>query len=107
MLEGRHNVPGQLNVLVLDVDSEVTNHGRHNRLVVFRGVDDEADIITVREDLRGLPMSTEADRRKMALHPHHRLHAKGQRLVYVESSGVYNEAFGPGGSIDHTYRLMR
>lgn len=97
-----HNVPGQLNRAVLDVDSDVTNFGKHNRLVVFRGIGDESDIITIREDLRDLPMSTEADRQRVAKRPGHRLHPRGSRLVH-ESSEPYTGRQGE--CIEHTYRI--
>lgn len=98
----RHGVPGQLNVYVLDVDSEVTGYGRHNRLVVFGSLPGEPARITIREDVRGLPMSTDQDRRKVANHPGHRLHGNRARLTYVGSEPYDIPSFGP--AIEHVYR---
>jgi len=50
MLEGQHGVAGQLNVLVLDKDSEVTGFGKHARCRVGRAVDGER-LLTVTADL--------------------------------------------------------
>jgi len=101
ILDG-HGVPGQLNVLYLDVDSDVTNYGRHNRLVVFGSLPGEPRKLTIREDIRdGLPMSTDSDRRRVANRPGHRLHPKHSRLTYVES--VPYDIPGFGSAIEHTY----
>ena len=108
LLDGNdpHGVPGQLNALVLDVDSEVTSYGRHNRLVVFgpsitQPVEGERNVVTVREDVRpGLPMSTEEDRRRVAS-GFQRMHPKGTRLVH-QSSEPYDGRLGP--CVEHTYR---
>lgn len=78
-----HGVPGQINICVLDVDSEITSHGKHNRLLVF--LDRASYQIEIREDDRGLPASTEDDRRKVANHWHHRMHPKNTRLTYLRS----------------------
>lgn len=96
-----HGVPGQLNVLVLDVDSEVTSFGRHNRLCVGRDV--ATGKLVIREDLRDLPLSTEADRRRVALHPNRRVHPRGTRLVH-ESSEPYTGNLGE--CIEHTYLVV-
>lgn len=100
----RHGVPGQLNVYVLDVDSEVTSFGKHNRLVVFRGTGDESDLLYLREDVRGRPMTTETDRRRIARHPHHRLHGRRVRLTHL-SSTPYDGRLGP--CVEHLYRIGR
>lgn len=50
MLEGQHGVAGQLNVLVLDKDSEVTGFGKHARCRVGRAVDGDR-LLTVTADL--------------------------------------------------------
>lgn len=98
-----HNVAGQLNAYVLDIESAVTGHGAHNRLVVFGpGLSDgPRDQIYIREDLRGLPLSTDAQRRAVALHPSHRMHPAGRRLAHVSSSEPYDTRLGQ--SIDHVY----
>ncbi len=98
-----HGVPGQVNVMVLDVDSDITSYGRHNRLLVFRGTGDESHLITVREDMRGLPMSTDDDRRRAA-RGWQRLHPVGTRLVHVGSEEY--DAMG-GRSVEHVYRIER
>lgn len=96
-----HGVDGQLNVVVLDVDSSVTNYGRHNRLVVMRDVADPT-LLTVREDLRGLPMSTETDQRRAA-NGWQRLHPRWSRLEHLRS--VPYTIAGFGDCIDHEYRI--
>jgi len=53
-----HGEPGQLNAYVLDADSYVTGYGAHNRIVA--GI--VPGSVYVREDRRGLPDSTEAQR---------------------------------------------
>jgi hypothetical protein len=53
-----HGIPGQLNVLVPDVESYRTSYGAHNRIVV--GLAGRS--VYMREDRRGLPDSTEAQR---------------------------------------------
>jgi hypothetical protein len=50
-----HGMPGQLNVFVADANSDVTDCGRYNRVVVLGGTSS----ITARGDIRGLPLSTE------------------------------------------------
>ena len=93
-----HGQPHHLNVAVLDEDSEATGYGAHNRLVVFGDVNGPG--ITIREDTwRGLPMSTEAQRRKVA-NGWSRLHPKGSRLRYL---GTDPEPYGPFASIEHQY----
>jgi len=98
-----HNVAGQVNVYVLDVDSDITGKGRHNRLLVFRGTNDEGHIVTIREDLRGLPLSSDADRRKVS-NGWQRMHPVGSRLEYVGSEQYTNRL---GESIEHTYTIGR
>lgn len=53
-----HGIPGQLNVCVPDVASYRTSYGAHNRLVCGLGNGG----VYIREDRRGLPDSTEAQR---------------------------------------------
>ena len=96
-----HGIPNQLNVEILDVDSEVTCYGKHNRLIVFG---DGPMQVTIREDIRGLPMSTEADRQTIAKHPAHRMHGRDETLEHV-ASVEYTSPLGR--SIEHTYRVTR
>ena len=100
-LDDCHGVPDQLNVMILDVDSEITCYGKHNRLIVFGPSPMQ---VTVREDIRGLPMSTEADRQTIAKHPDHKMHGKDETLEHV-SSVEYASPLGR--SIEHTYRVTR
>jgi len=53
-----HGIPHQLNVLVPDVASYRTSYGAHNRLCFGLA----GGSVYVREDRRGLPDSTEAQR---------------------------------------------
>lgn len=78
-----HGVPGQLNICVLDTDSDVTDYGRHNRLIVMGdlGPGDKVVSVTIREDLRGLPLSTEEDRMRVAM-GWQRQHPQRTRLVF-------------------------
>lgn len=103
VIRERHGVPGQLNVCVLDVESEVTNYGKHNRLVVFRGTGVESQFIYIREDIRDLPESTELDRMRIARHLWHRLHPAGSRLKHM-SSERYGGILGP--AIEHQYEIV-
>jgi hypothetical protein len=97
-----HSVPGQLNVYVLDVDSVVTGYGAHNRLVVMGPALGSGErLIYIREDLRGLPNSTDAQRRAVANHPAERMHPHGKRLTHVSTSAPYDGRNGQ--SIDHVY----
>lgn len=100
----RHRQPGQLNVVVLDVDSPATGFGRHNRLVgPFGGTGDDAGTITLREDLcSGLPLSTEDDRRKVLRGPD-RICGSESRALRLVSSVQYPGIHGAD-SIEHTYR---
>lgn len=92
----------QLNVNVLDVDSSITNYGRHNRCIIMRDVADPSELL-VREDLRGLPLTTDADRRRVA-NGWQRLHPRGSRLVYESSTRYTTSNFGE--SIEHIYRVV-
>lgn len=92
-----HGVPGQINVCVLDKESEITGFGKHNRLLVFGSLNEP--VVTVREDIKGLPLSTEVDRKKV-LCGWQRLHPRGKTLVLV-SSVEYQS--GLGQAIEHTY----
>ena len=96
-----NGIPDQLNVEILDVASEVTCYGKHNRLIVFG---DGPLRVAIREDIRGLPMSTEADRQTIAKHPDHKMHGKDETLEHV-SSVEYASPLGR--SIEHTYRVTR
>lgn len=62
MNRNRHHdgVPGQINVYVLDVESDITTFGNHNRLLVFHN--SESNQVEIREDEIGLPSSAEEDR---------------------------------------------
>ena len=95
-IQRAHGVPSQLNTYCLDVDSDCTGFGRHNRLIPYLGRD---GVVTISETVRGLPMSTEADRMKVS-RSWRRIHPPGSRLQHLES-----EAWG--GCIDHKYRAVR
>ena len=94
-----HGVSGQLNVYVLDKDSPITGYGAHNRLLVFQDARQSARV-TIREDIRGLPLSTEAQRQKVAA-GYQRMHARGERLTFVESVRV--DVF----TVNHEYLVRR
>lgn len=96
----RHNQPGQVNGYVLDVDSDITSFGKHNRLLVFGTLDHK--IIEIRENVRGLPMTTETDRQRVAK-GYQRLHPRGSKLVY--RSHVQWEHRGET-IIDYTYDVV-
>lgn len=100
-----HGEPHQLNHYVRDVDSDVTDYGRHNRLVVFgpsvtQPDPDGRNVVTIREDVHGLPMSTEEDRLRAA-NGWQRMHPARTRLVH-ESSTPYTGNLGE--CIEHVYR---
>lgn len=86
----RHGLSGQINAYIRDIDSDITGFGKHNRLIVFGDL--EGKSVTIREDLRGLPMSTERDRRKI-VNGWVRQHPRGSKLVYVTSEGFGNSVF--------------
>lgn len=99
-----HGVEGQLNIRTLDVDSEVTGFGTHNRLVVFGSMDNRT--VTLREDVDvdpSLPLSAEWQRLSIAHHPSHRMHPDGTELVH-QSSEAYAAAGGQ--CIEHLYRVQ-
>jgi hypothetical protein len=75
-----HGIPGQFNVYVLDRESDVTNYGKHNRLLVLGNVDNGQ--VMVREDHIGLPSATETDRQRV-LNGWQRQHKRGTRCVLV------------------------
>lgn len=77
-----HGVPHQFNTCVLDVDSDVTGYGKHNRIAVFYSRQDQT--IEAREDLIGLPLSTKLQRRKVMM-GWQRMHPKGTKLTHVSS----------------------
>lgn len=91
-----HNVPGQFNIYVLDVESDITNYGKHNRLLVLGGTGEGSYYITVREDGIGLPESTEQDRRRV-LNGWQRQHKLGELLHFQTVDRV-------GKHIYYTYR---
>lgn len=93
-----HGVSGQLNTHVLDVDSDVTGYGKHNRLVVF--FDRQSNQIEIREDEIGLPLSSEEDRRKVANLATHRHHPKSTRLIFLRSEQSHSSK-----SIWHLYAI--
>lgn len=98
----RHGQSGHANIYVLDQDSEITGFGRHCRLLVSKNV--ASGVICCREDIRhGLPLSTDADRRKV-MSGWQRLHPRGSRLVHISSSEPYQCGSGP--SIEHLYRIQ-
>jgi len=76
-----------------DIESDLTGRGRHNRLIVMRDLRER--VVTVREDLQGLPPSTPADRMRAA-NGWQRQHPAGTKLTPIES-------VESNGSIFHTY----
>lgn len=78
-----HGGTGQLNTHILDVDSEITSYGKHNRLIVF--LDRQSGQIEIREDDIGLPLSSEEDRRKVAHLSSQRVHPKNTKLSFLRS----------------------
>lgn len=101
-----HGEANHINVLVRDQDSEITSHGKHNRLLVGRPTDSPYTIV-IREDiLHGLPMSTEEDRQKVA-RGDQRMHPKGTSLKHVSSSDPYPSNHMGWQSIEHTYLICR
>lgn len=100
-----HNVPGQLNVYVLDAESEVTSYGAHNRLIVSRETTGER-LLTVREDVgTGPRRATEEEVRAVLNHPAHRLHTG--HAEYIAASAPY-ECRLPHveACIEHTFRVV-
>lgn len=78
-----HNVPGQLNSRVLDVDDECTAFGAHRRCQVYGEPDGSAVTVTCDVDvphLRHLPVPTMAQARRCA-NGERRVHDRG-RLVF-------------------------
>lgn len=92
-----HGVAGQINTCVLDVDSDITGYGKHNRLLVF-GVPGESQVL-VREDTSGLRMSTEADRRKV-INGRRRIHPARVNLKFDKSEEIESRL---GKTVFHTY----
>lgn len=90
-----HGIPGQMNIYVLDRDSDITGYGTHNRLTVFG----DGGLIEVREDLIGLPAATEAHRQRV-LRGWQRLHPRGTRLTHTDSHTTDR-------SVWHTYTVTR
>ena len=98
-----HGVEGQLNRMTLDVDSEVTGFGTHNRLIVFGTTD--GLYVQIREDVfadDSLPLSVEWQRQSIAHHPHHRLHPEGWTLRHVSS-----QPYDDGRCIEHIYAVVK
>lgn len=77
-----HGIPGQLNIYVLDRESDITSFGRHNRLLVSEEI--RTGLIHIREDDIGLPESTEIDRMRVACKTYQRMHPANTRLELVE-----------------------
>lgn len=78
-----HGKPNQLNIYVLDRDSSITGYGAHKRCIVFGSlcgsqIEVRVDAVEGDEDL---PWPTEAQVRKVASHPHDRLHGRGTKLA--------------------------
>jgi hypothetical protein len=93
-----HGVPGQINTFILDVDSEITSFGKHNRLLVF--LDPQTGHIEIREDDIGLPSSSEEDRRKVANSSSQRMHPKSTKLSFLRSELSHSST-----SIWHFYAI--
>jgi hypothetical protein len=107
MMEIPHGQPNNINICTLDVDSDITSHAQHNRLLVCGHYERGAMALTVREDiLHGLPMSTEEQRRKV-MNGWQRLHARNVRLQYVSTSERYFGGDAAWESIDHVYHVKR
>jgi hypothetical protein len=101
----RHNEPRNLNVFVRDVESHVTDYGRHNRLVASQTVGDYAHV-EVREDIipgRPLAASTDEDRRRVIRRDGW---APGSRLVYEGAGEPWTNGLGYT-CVEHTYRIVR
>lgn len=92
-----HGAPDQMNIYVLDIESEITGYGKHNRLTVFG--DTWGEFVSIREDVRGLPISTEEDRMKVATGKQ-RQHPTGTRLTLVHRED-------DGDAIWYQYRIIR
>lgn len=75
-----HGVPGQVNIYVLDTESDITGYGKHNRLLVF--MNRSARTIDIREDNIGLGWSTEMQRRHVACKTFQRMHPRNTDLVF-------------------------
>lgn len=76
--QSKHGEPGHVNVCIRDQDSDITGHGQHNRLLVFK--DSQTGRIEMREDIKwGLPYSTELQRKKV-LNGWQRMHPRGRKL---------------------------
>lgn len=96
-----HGQPDNVNICVLDVDSDITGFGKHNRILVSLQHNGARKKITAREDiLHNLNMSNDAQRRKV-MNGWRRMHPKGTTLTYVGSSHPYMTSYGT--SIDHEY----
>jgi hypothetical protein len=95
-----HGEAGHINVLVKDQDSEITGYGKHCRLVVGRLV--EGGDIVCREDIKwGLPLSNEAQRRKV-------IRKSGllpkRMWITLVSSDHYESSLGHE-AIEHYYKV--
>ena len=101
-----HGQPNNLNLVMLDVDREITGYGKHNRLVVFGSMD--GSYVHIRDDIipgRNLATPTPAQRLKVA-NGRDRMHPRGTRLEYVSSSEPYSGSQN-WASIDHMYNIVR
>jgi hypothetical protein len=79
-----------LNHFVKDEDSDVTSHGKHNRLVVF--YDKAWAKVEVREDDISLPAASLEDAKRAAMGPR-RVHPRGTFLRYVRAT-VWESSYG-------------
>ena len=79
-----HGQTGHVNIYTRDHDSHCTGFGKHNRILAFGCVDDDAQF-EVREDLKwGLPPST-CEQRQAAIRRDWRL-PRGARLKALPPS---------------------
>lgn len=98
-----HHEQGNLNMAVRDIESHVTDYGRHHRLVVSG----EGGLrLVIREDVDthpGLALSTDRDRRRVArIDSPYSL--RGCRLVHVSSTPYQGSQ---GSRIEHVYHINR
>lgn len=98
-----HHVPGQLNIYVLDKDSEVTGRGQHNRIRV--GLDVETRLLEADEDCgTGPRLATLDEIRKVINHPNHKVHSG--RAIYTGSERWTSPRMGRD-VWTHTFRIER
>lgn len=90
-----------VNTRIPDLESDITNYGKHNRLLVFGSTTTRE--VTIREDIRpGLSMSTEGDRMRRA-NSWQRQHPRGTRLTFKSMSERYRSHGGSWECIEYTY----